>query len=65
MSIIDLYLYELQNQESIFPMDSIHSGKLPSAKVIYGDNESEEENTEKKLRKKEINQNEIKQEDIK
>jgi len=56
MSIIDLYLFEIQNQESIFPMDSIHSGKLPSDKVIYGDEEYEDED---ELHKKEINQDEI------
>lgn len=51
MEILDKYLNKLKNQESIFPMDSVHSGKLPNKKVIYGkgkiqfdqDNEESEE----------------------
>lgn len=66
MSIIDMYLFELQNNESIFPMDSIHSGTLPSRKVIYGSSEEDNTEEENELHKKEINdEDEIKQEDIK
>ncbi len=48
MTIIDRYLKRIQKQESIFPMDSLHSGKLPNKKVIYGKTKSEEdeENTD-------------------
>jgi len=60
MTIIDKYLYELQKRESIFPMDSIHSGTLPSDTVIYGKDEKKKSEEENKLRSKEIKQNEIK-----
>ena len=43
MGIIDKYLDEIQNLESIFPMDSIHSGTLPSKYVITGDDENSED----------------------
>ena len=60
MSTIDNYLFELQNKESVFPMDSISSGKLPTHKVLYGDSEEENSKEDNKLRSKEINQGEIK-----
>jgi len=47
MKIIDKYLIRIHNQESIFPMDSLHSGKLPSDKVIYVNDENNEDNKEK------------------
>jgi len=59
MSIIDKYLFELQNRESVFPMDSIHSGKLPSQEVITGKSEDENIEDENKIQKKEINQDEL------
>ena len=43
MKKIDKYLRRIQNQESIFPMDSLHSGKLPSDKVIYGNEDDEKD----------------------
>ena len=49
MKIIDKYLRRIQNQESIFPMDSLHSGKLPSDKVIYGNDENNEDEKNKDI----------------
>jgi len=52
MNVIEKYLNMIQSQESIFPMDSIHSGTLPSRNVMTGDHNTEEDETIELVRKK-------------
>jgi len=43
MTILDEYLEKIQNKESIFPMDSPHTGKPASKYVLTGDEKDDED----------------------
>ena len=46
MKKIDEYLEKIQNSESIFPMDSPHTGKKASNYVLTGEEDTDEDNDE-------------------
>jgi len=43
MKKLDEYLEKIQKRESIFPMDSIHTGKKASNYVLTGEEDDDEE----------------------
>jgi len=46
MKTLDEYLESIQNSESIFPMDSAHTGKKASNYVLTGQEEEDKDDDE-------------------